>query len=238
VIVLVTLAAPDAATPTGRSRAVTTVTSAEQAAVAAVAAERRHDLLTVDNPRVSFGDAEGIRGISFVARPGRCLAIVGESGSGKTTTSRTALALLAPTSGEVLLRWSVGRLLVDALRTGRRPPSSKAEARGRAVRLLNQVGLGEQHLGAAPPRLSGGQRQRVAIARALAPEPSILVCDEPVSALDVSAQAQVLDLRTDLRDELGASYLFISHDLYLLNDTSPSAAYARGWDATWKGAAR
>ncbi|WP_433294054.1 dipeptide ABC transporter ATP-binding protein [Actinoplanes sp. CA-030573] len=117
-------------------------------------------------------------------------------------------------------RWTVGRILVDALARGKRPPSSRAESRGRAVRLLEQVGLTAQHLEAAPLRLSGGQRQRVAIARALAPEPEILVCDEPVSALDVSIQAQVLDLLTDLQDELGVSYLFISHDLGVIHHMS------------------
>ena len=117
-------------------------------------------------------------------------------------------------------RWPVGRILVDALRTGDRPPSSKADARARAVRLLEQVGLGAQHLDSAPLRLSGGQRQRVAVARALAPEPEVIVCDEPVSALDVSIQAQVLDLLTDLQDELGVSYLFISHDLGVIHHMS------------------
>jgi peptide/nickel transport system ATP-binding protein len=117
-------------------------------------------------------------------------------------------------------RWPVGRILTDALNTGDRPPSSKAEARTRAIRLLEQVGLTEAHLASAPLRLSGGQRQRVAIARALAPEPEVIVCDEPVSALDVSIQAQVLDLFTDLQDELGVSYLFISHDLGVIHHMS------------------
>ena len=184
--------------------------------------------------------------VSFQLFAGETLGVVGESGSGKTTAARMALALLQPTSGEVLLhgqqwsaltpsarrplrkrigvvyqdplssfdpRWAVGRIVTDALGTGSRPPSSRAEARARAIRLLEQVGLTERHLDAAPLRLSGGQRQRVAIARALAPEPAVIVCDEPVSALDVSIQAQVLDLLTDLQDELGVSYLFISHDL-------------------------
>jgi peptide/nickel transport system ATP-binding protein len=191
--------------------------------------------------------------VSFELFAGETLGIVGESGSGKTTSARIALSLLQPTSGEVLLRgdqwsalspgqrrplrkqigviyqdplssfdprWSVGRIVIDALRTGSRPPSSNAEARARAIRLLEQVGLGEQHLASAPLRLSGGQRQRVSIARALAPEPEVIVCDEPVSALDVSIQAQVLDLLTDLQDELGVSYLFISHDLGVIHHMS------------------
>jgi peptide/nickel transport system ATP-binding protein len=191
--------------------------------------------------------------VSFELFAGETLGIVGESGSGKTTSARIALALLPPTSGEVLLdgqpwsalpparrrplrqrigviyqdplssfdpRWAAGRILTDALRTGPRPPSSKTEARARAVRLLEQVGLGEQHLAAAPLHLSGGQRQRVSIARALAPEPEVIICDEPVSALDVSIQAQVLDLLTDLQDELGVSYLFISHDLGVIHHMS------------------
>jgi len=191
--------------------------------------------------------------VSFQLLAGETLGIVGESGSGKTTTARMALALLQPTSGEVLLhgerwsalsaaqrrplrkrigvvyqdplssfdpRWPVGRIVADALRTGSRPPSSAEEARARSIRLLEQVGLGERHLGSAPLRLSGGQRQRVAIARALAPEPEVIVCDEPVSALDVSIQAQVLDLLTDLQDELGVSYLFISHDLGVIHHMS------------------
>jgi peptide/nickel transport system ATP-binding protein len=191
--------------------------------------------------------------VSFDLFGGETLGVVGESGSGKTTLARMALAILAATAGEALLRgaawsalspaqrrplrkqigvvyqdplssfdprWSVGRILTDALATATRPPSSKTEARERAVRLLEQVGLHERHLSAAPLRLSGGQRQRVAIARALAPEPSVIVCDEPASALDVSIQAQVLDLLTDLQDDLGVSYLFISHDLGVIHHMS------------------
>jgi peptide/nickel transport system ATP-binding protein len=198
-------------------------------------------------------DRTVVADVSFELFKGETLGIVGESGSGKTTTARIALALQAPTAGDVLLagqpwssltpaarrprrkqigviyqdplssfdpRWPVGRIITDALRTGSKPPSSRAAARARAIRLLEQVGLGKQHLDAAPLRLSGGQRQRVAIARALAPEPEVIVCDEPVSALDVSIQAQVLDLLTDLQDELGVSYLFISHDLGVIHHMS------------------
>jgi peptide/nickel transport system ATP-binding protein len=198
-------------------------------------------------------DRTVVNDVSFDLYAGETLGIVGESGSGKTTLARMALALLSATQGEVLLhgkpwsalrpdrrrwlrrqigvvyqdplssfdpRWPVGRILADALSTSPRPPGSRAEARDRAVRLLEQVGLREQHLAAAPLRLSGGQRQRVAIARALAPEPAVLVCDEPASALDVSIQAQVIDLLTGLQDDLGVSYLFISHDLGLIHHVS------------------
>jgi peptide/nickel transport system ATP-binding protein len=191
--------------------------------------------------------------VSFDLFGGETLGIVGESGSGKTTLARLALAILTATEGEVLLngepwsalsagrrrplrkqigvvyqdplssfdpRWPVGRILIDALSTAKNPPSSTAEARDRAVRLLEQVGLREHHLSAAPLRLSGGQRQRVSIARALAPEPAVIVCDEPASALDVSIQAQVIDLLTGLQDDLGVSYLFISHDLGLIHHVS------------------
>ena len=191
--------------------------------------------------------------VSFELYAGETLGIVGESGSGKTTAARIALALLEPEGGEVLLggepwsalsprarrplrnrvgvvfqdplssfdpRWSVGRIVADALSRGPNPPGGKAERQDRVVGLLEKVGLGAAHLDAGPLRLSGGQRQRVAIARALAPEPELIICDEPVSALDVSIQAQVLDLLTDLQDDLGVSYLFISHDLGVIHHMS------------------
>jgi peptide/nickel transport system ATP-binding protein len=191
--------------------------------------------------------------VSFELFRGETLGIVGESGSGKTTTARIALALLEADGGEVLLRgepwtalspgrrrplrsrvgvvyqdplssfdprWTVGRILADALSRSPRPPASPAERQHRVVTLLQRVGLAARHLDAGPLRLSGGQRQRVAIARALAPEPELIVCDEPVSALDVSVQAQVLDLLTDLQDDLGVSYLFISHDLGVIHHMS------------------
>jgi peptide/nickel transport system ATP-binding protein len=115
-------------------------------------------------------------------------------------------------------RWSVERILADSL-----PAEAYGDARRRAARvtqLLEQVGLEDEHRTRRPLQLSGGQRQRVAIARALGPEPSVIVCDEPVSALDVSIQAQVLDLLTDLQARLGVSYLFISHDLGVIHHMS------------------
>jgi peptide/nickel transport system ATP-binding protein len=115
-------------------------------------------------------------------------------------------------------RWSVQKVIGDALSLD--DYSTSALRNERVRELLHDVGLSEEHLGRRPLQLSGGQRQRVAIARALAPEPAVVVCDEPVSALDVSIQAQVLDLLCDLQDELGVSYLFISHDLGVVRHLS------------------
>ncbi len=188
--------------------------------------------------------------VSFDLWPGETLGVVGESGSGKTTTGRIVLAVTQPDDGEVLLngqpwtgisegrrrarrrhvgvvyqdplssfdpRWTVRRIVSDALPDGYADAGRRA---GRVRELLHQVGLADDTLERRPLLLSGGQRQRVAIARALAPEPEIIVCDEPVSALDVSIQAQVLDLFADLQDELGLSYIFISHDLGVIHHMS------------------
>ncbi|MEW9556063.1 dipeptide ABC transporter ATP-binding protein [Nonomuraea sp. NPDC050783] len=188
----------------------------------------------------SYGPRRVVDDVSFSLRPGETLGVVGESGSGKTTLARLALALLDPEHGAITLRggpWTglrerrrrplrprvqlvsqnpldsfdprhtVGRLVAEPLRLPR------AERRARVLDLLRRVGLPPETAGRHPRELSGGQRQRVAIARALGPRPDVLVCDEPVSALDVSVQAQVLDLLAEVQAEYGTAMVFISHDL-------------------------
>jgi len=195
-------------------------------------------------------DRTVVNDVSFQLAQGETLGIVGESGSGKTTTARLALALLEVDGGGVTLageewsglpererrkrradisviyqdplssfdpRWTVEQIMLDALNQG---SGDKKARKGRIAELLEMVGLEAEHLARRPLQLSGGQRQRVAIARALAPQPRVIVCDEPVSALDVSIQAQVLDLLADLQKELGVSYLFISHDLGVIHHIS------------------
>jgi len=193
--------------------------------------------------RRSIGEARAVDGISFELRQGRTLAIVGESGSGKSTTLHEVLELVAPHSGSIeVLGTDVATLRPASRRALRRDiqvvfqdPSaaldprlpvfdllaeplranafSEADTSKRVADLLDTVGLRHADASRYPGEFSGGQKQRIGIARALALQPKILALDEPVSALDVSIQAGILNLLLDLQQDLGLSYLFVSHNL-------------------------
>ena len=172
---------------------------------------------------------EVLHDVSFDVRNGEILGLVGESGTGKSTLARTILGMGSPDQGEVRHytkrpqmifqdpysslnpAYSVEWILEEPLRIYGK--YDKEERRRRVREMLERVELPEECLKARPAELSGGQRQRVSIATALIQRPRFLIADEPVSALDVTIQAQILRLLKDLRDELDLSYLFISHDL-------------------------
>ncbi|KVH72728.1 dipeptide ABC transporter ATP-binding protein [Burkholderia cepacia] len=199
-----------------------------------------------------------VDGVSFTLARGETLGIVGESGSGKSTVARIVLGLVEPDSGTVALdgqpwsgvpeaarrvrrvrlqliaqdpyssfdpRYSVGQIVGESLDAA----GVRGDARRRRVlQLLDEVQLGAGCIDRYPRELSGGQRQRVAIARAFASNPALLVADEPVSALDVSIQAQVLDLLADLQAEHGTAMLFISHDLGVVHHVADRILVMRG----------
>lgn len=209
----------------------------------AVAALELRDLAIVFRPhRVGGAKLRAVDGVSFRIAPGEALGLVGESGSGKSTIARAAVGLVTPISGSISVfgqnpaepagrkemaravqmvfqdaarslnpRLTIAQILAEPLAVHALAPS--AQRRARAQRLLEEVGLQAAHLDRYPHQLSGGQRQRVAIARALAVDPRLLVCDEPVSALDMTVQAQILDLLNRIQRERGLALLFIGHDL-------------------------
>ncbi|MGW4319058.1 dipeptide ABC transporter ATP-binding protein [Streptomyces sp. NPDC004684] len=188
-----------------------------------------------------------VDGVSLTLRRGETVGVVGESGSGKTTLGRMLVGLLEPTAGEVRFegrarhgvdpavqmvfqdpvsslnpRRSVGESVADPLRA--RGERDEGRIRRRVTELLERVGLEGAHYDRYPHEFSGGQRQRVGIARALAADPKVIVCDEPVSALDVTTQAQVVALLGELQRELGIALVFVAHDLAVVRQVSDRVA--------------
>lgn len=197
---------------------------------------------------------KAVDGVSFNIREGETLGLVGESGCGKTTVGRSVLHLYEPTEGEVWFkgkeikndkdianfrqhatmvfqdpysslnpRMTVADIIGEPLDV-HKLNSSKKERKEHILDLMDKVGLNSEHAARYSHEFSGGQRQRIGIARALAVNPDFMVCDEPVSALDVSIQAQVINMFEELQEDLGLTYLFIAHDLLVVRHISDRIA--------------
>jgi oligopeptide transport system ATP-binding protein len=204
--------------------------------------------------RRQVGAVRAVDGVSFTLHAGRTLGLVGESGCGKSTTARLLLNLIPATSGAVHFagrdlqalsqrelrplrrdlqivfqdpfaslnpRMTVASIIAEPMQI---QGTYRERGRGRVRELLALVGLNPEHANRYPHEFSGGQRQRIGIARALATDPKVLILDEPVSALDVSIQAGIINLLEDLQDELGLSYLFVAHDLSVVRHIADDVA--------------
>ncbi|MCM8765570.1 MAG: ABC transporter ATP-binding protein [Candidatus Omnitrophica bacterium] len=198
----------------------------------------------------TVGYIKAVDGVSFSLRQGKTLGIVGESGSGKSTLAKLLIKILEPDAGEIFFRdkeitslperefrklrkslsivfqdpfssldprFTVEKIILEGMELLK---ENKAEKRKRVFRLLEMVGLSYDALERFPHEFSGGQRQRISIARALASEPELVILDEPVSSLDLSIQAQMINLLIELQEKLKLSYIFIAHDLRVIRHLS------------------
>lgn len=198
------------------------------------------NLVEVRDLHVRYGAFEAVKGVSFSVGAGEIFGIVGESGSGKSTIAKVLMGLERASSGEVALndpapgrRLSMQMIFQDAVgslnprmtvRTALDEVLHTGGSRRTAEELVDLVGLSEAVLSQYPREMSGGQCQRVSVARALAREPDVLVADEPVSALDVSVQARVLNLLRDLRRDMGLAIILIAHDLAVVKNVCDRVA--------------
>ncbi len=225
--------------------------SPADAALDVVGLNRNFDVSPPLLNRIFYGQKRkvlhAVNDVTFSVPRGGCVSLVGESGCGKSTVARLVTGIYPPSSGQIRFapgkngaplsaqmifqdpyaslnpRWRVKNIIAEPLRE-LKLRGSEAEITARVAELLGIVGLAASDGDKFPHEFSGGQRQRISIARALASEPEFLVCDEPTSALDVSVQAQILNLMRKLQDELGLTYLFISHDLSVVRHMSDRIA--------------
>ena len=212
------------------------------------------EYFSINTGMFSSKPLKAVDDVSFSIRRGETLGLVGESGCGKTTVGRTLLHLYKPTAGEIWFdgkqivtkkdieeyrqktamvfqdpysslnpRMTVADIIGEPLDV-HKMYKSEAERKERILELMAQVGLNSEHANRYAHEFSGGQRQRIGIARALSMKPQFVVCDEPVSALDVSIQAQVINMFDELQDKMGLTYLFIAHDLLVVRHISDRIA--------------
>ncbi len=204
--------------------------------------------------RIKSGFVRAVDNVSLFIEKGRTLGVVGESGCGKTTLGKLLLGLIKPDEGEVIYegsnkqvifqdpagslnpRMKIGDIIAEPIAL--KGTGNRRQKQGRILQLLEQVGLGADYVSRLPHQLSGGERQRVAIARALTTDPELIICDEPVSALDLTIQSQIINLLMNIQQRLGIAYLFISHDLRVIEQISDEVLVMLAGQVVERGSAK